>query len=733
MSDTPVPTDRAVALGPLPLEEFGRHFFPKAPAGPLVRGLHRLLTAIPSEQAPLAERLAWLERLGTWLRPRLELLPSLGGAKDAARTGRLRVLVQVLRQTPEWRQRVAALVRSVLGETSGFTLLCETGLPAQPGFLGEAADRLSKRFLPAPPDDQDLAQLVERVFPEAEDADWLEQIPPELTSELATLLAEGRDPFARLRGEMADAVAVIATRIAALGLADDVRDRSPSTHVRESPFLNLPRACDRVLAAEAGEAREAARAGAHRVVGDCRRTVKAVLAKLEEAGVSVDLVYRLELITRNLDRLVELLELACPPPAGAGSRHGAHLLAELVRGRAGDKTIVGLVRSNARQLARKIIERAGHTGEHYITSTRAEWHRMVSSAGGGGVLTAGTAALKFLVGWAKLPFFFDLLFSTANYAGSFVLMQLVGFTLATKQPSMTAAALAGSLKAAGKKELDPLVEMIARITRSQLAAAIGNLGMVIPAALTVDFLVRQATGAPFLDPKTAEYVVHSLHPLHSLVVLWAALTGVLLWASSVFAGWMENWAVYRRLPEAIAKHRALTRIVGPRFAERISHWFLHNVSGLAGSVSLGTLLAGVPVLGKFFGVPLSAAHVTLSTGALVFAGSAIGPYRLWETGVAGAAIGILLIGTLNFGVSFALALSVAFRAREVDNADRVRLVRAVLDRFRKTPLDFVRPPREEPPPLPAAAVLSPEEPAAPVDLVAPEPIPVPVPVPERRE
>ena len=60
-------------------------------------------------------------------------------------------------------------------------------------------------------------------------------------------------------------------------------------------------------------------------------------------------------------------------------------------------SILALVRANMQLLARKIIERAGQTGEHYITVSRGEYWKMLASAGGGGVLTAGTAALKFFV------------------------------------------------------------------------------------------------------------------------------------------------------------------------------------------------------------------------------------------------------------------------------------------------------------------------------------------------
>src|SRR4029450_6332476 len=95
-----------------------------------------------------------------------------------------------------------------------------------------------------------------------------------------------------------------------------------------------------------------------------------------------------------------------------------------------------------------------------------------------------TCVAKFLTKWGHFAPFVDGMLSACNYAGTFVTMQLLGFTLATKQPSMTAAALASSMHvSAGQRDLSGLVTMTARITRSQLAAAAGNIGMVIPTAL----------------------------------------------------------------------------------------------------------------------------------------------------------------------------------------------------------------------------------------------------------
>jgi site-specific recombinase len=342
-------------------------------------------------------------------------------------------------------------------------------------------------------------------------------------------------------------------------------------------------------------------------------------------------------------------------------------------------------------LARKIIERAGHTGEHYITSSRTEYVKMLASAAGGGVLTSGTAAAKFVIGWGHFAPFVEGIFSSVNYAGSFLLMQALGFTLATKQPSMTAAALAATLKkAAGKTEVDELVTLIARITRSQLAAAIGNVGLVIPAVLVLDYVYTMKAGHTFLDRETSMYVLHSLHPLLSGTIFYAAFTGVLLWTSSIMAGWVENWAVYRRLPEALAEHR-IQRIVGPRLTGWISRVFARNVSAIGGNTSLGVLLAMVPVFGKFLGLPLDVRHITLSTGALTLAVHSLREESL-SLGVLPAVAGIAVIGLLNFGVSFVLALLVALRAREVARGDQLKLLRAVFTRFAARPREFLLPP-----------------------------------------
>jgi site-specific recombinase len=85
--------------------------------------------------------------------------------------------------------------------------------------------------------------------------------------------------------------------------------------------------------------------------------------------------------------------------------------------------------------------------------------------------------------------------------------------------------------------------------------------------------------------------------------------------------------------------------------------------------------------------------VTLSTGSLALSASTLGPQVLATIGFWLACAGIVVVGVLNLGVSFALALWVAIRATGAGALSRRRVFRAVVARFVAAPRDFLLPPR----------------------------------------
>ncbi|MFT3840954.1 MAG: hypothetical protein QM723_28445 [Myxococcaceae bacterium] len=681
------------ALGPIGAEatlidraNFVTRFAGAQPDNACVRKLHALLTSA-DPATPLSAVSEWLEDVAVWIHDGGRL-PS-PTAEDPA-TVRLKMFLDALDDLPEQRRSLQLMVARCFAEGDAIQLFADTGLPSEAGFFSEMSKRMSLALLPEAPVMKELSRLLHRLFPTARSATWFEQLPEPMLRRLFGVLAVPTgDALEPLRRSMREASVLLSTRVSAAGLHDELRERLPVPSLSASPFLGLPRAVQKWVDNQTAETDLAVK----EALAACRKAVQQVHESFNQTGISLDLVYQLESISRMIDRLYKLVTVSSPQrPQGSELR----LLHALVRGGVRDRSLKELWRTNSKLLARRVIERVGHGGEHYITSTRAEQHEMVDSAGGGGAITGLSVLLKFVLMAAGLPPLIDGLAIGLNYASAFIAMQLTHSTLGTKQPAMTAAALAGVIHENANSEepdLEPLAEMVARTIRSQLAAFLGNFGLCIPVVIGIDLLVRLITGHHFFNVNQANAIVAKHHPFLSPTLIYAACTGVFLWSASVVAGTVENWVVVRQLPEAIASNRLLRSVFGAKRAASFSAWFLDNVSGLAGNFFFGMTLGMMPFLASLIGLPLEVRHFTFVTGQLAFAGMALGPFGCFTPQFAAGVSSIILVGTMNFAVSFSLAMFVALRAREVGALGHMRLASAVGRRFLKAPLDFIRAPK----------------------------------------
>ncbi|MDZ4677969.1 MAG: gliding motility protein [Oligoflexia bacterium] len=654
-------------------------------------------------ETTLLERIIWLESLVDWIRASTQLPTEFETSTGQFQNARIRFLLQVLDRHHDWKKTVSENFRAILEETSGVQLFCQTGLVQEKGFFSEAATRILKVILPTPPHDKDLAELFNQIFKHKDDAAWITSLSPDVLNQIIALInfeaLQSEDIFMNLKYSMTEALLILGSNNASLGLSHEIRQRLPqSFRIVQSPFILLNQSLVETVKnmhtmPDGPEILQLADRS-HKHIENCRQLILGVFDQLEKSGVSVHLVYNLETLLDSLNRIDKLLKLLVTNSTSNSMSLVISFMADLAHQSAMNRTLSDLIYSNLHLLSRKIIERTGDSGEHYITKTKSEYFHMLLSAMGGGLLTVGTTVFKFGINKLKLPLFFEGLFSWINYSGSFILMQTFQFTLATKQPSMTASALAGKLtQLQDSQKVDEFIDEVARITRSQFAAILGNLGLVIPGAIAVDFLNVQLAGNHIINYEYANYVLESLHPYKSFTIPLAALTGALLWLSSMASGWLENWIVYRQLPAAISRHRRLTELFGEKTCQRLSHWFSYNVAAFGSNVSLGFLLAFTPIIGRFFGLPLDVRHVTLSTGAMTFAVCSLYDSRLPYTSLTWALVGIFFVGILNFGVSFALALGVAVRARNVNQSRFKQLLKASLKRIRQNPGQFLLPPK----------------------------------------
>ena len=375
-----------------------------------------------------------------------------------------------------------------------------------------------------------------------------------------------------LRADLEDAMVQLADRICVVGSNREVRARLRKVAFRELPFQKLTPAVETLLARrEAGAplSELAPEFNVVRGVADaCDRAVDEVIARLEKTGVSTALVYDIERLRAQVQRLELLLEAWSAPVLTAERK--VSILAELVRQNHARRGARELCRQNLHLLTRRIVERNAETGEHYVARNGREYADMLRSAAGGGVILGVTTFLKLLLAKLVLAEFFQGAFFGLNYAVSFVLVQLCGFSVATKQPATTAPALArrmSELHTAAQREA--LVDEVVFLIRSQIASVFGNLALVIPATWILDVLWHGLTGGHIVNEHKAELILGTVAPW-SGCWFFAMFTGVLLWLSSLFAAWVDNWFVLHQLGPALAQHRGLQRCFGPTRARRLA-------------------------------------------------------------------------------------------------------------------------------------------------------------------
>lgn len=657
--------------------------------------LDSLLVAA-KDNKKLEDILQWLVKLIRWIRHdgSLDLQPQIESKRIPLL--QLKYLFMVLDRNPEWKKDVAFKLRTVVQKVSGLELYTETGLPKGTKLWSELVDRLMIKVLPTPALDQELSYLFWELFPDQDDPLWLASMDGATFGKILELfyfeVGEDEKDWNRLRSDLEDALDYLVIQVRAIGLSPEIRNRLDKTNFRDSAFFDLLHGYENfVQARQLHDMQKVAETTTNfrMIIWKSRRELVEVHNHLDQYGVSVDLVFQMAKVNIYLSRIDNFLDILFSEKIDHEKVMG--LFSRLVAENQDLRRIGSLVSQNISLLARKVAERAAETGEHYITRTKEEYRDMLQSAAGGGAIMAVTVYIKFGIVSLGLAGFMEGFLASMNYAASFVIIHLVGFTIGTKQPAVTAPALAAKMKDIETDQgIQELVTEIMHLVRSQVASVLGNILLVVPMVILIDVIFLLLFGHHLVSVEKAQYS-YKAADIFGPSILYAAFTGVLLWLSSLIAGWADNWYALNSLRKRLARSSSLRAIFGSRGAAGIASFLEHNISGLFGNISLGFFLGMSPVIMKFVGIPLDIRHVTISSGNLASAVSVLGTDFIKTWDFWRAFLGVISIGIVNVTVSFGLALLVAIKARSINPPQRRAIRKAVQKRFISNPLSFLIP------------------------------------------
>lgn len=636
-----------------------------------------------------------------------EIRPHRANDFESARRT-LQALCHILSTQPDLR---ANLRKGLIILNRGYRhseLYTSTGILPNTSFGDEALRRIGHTFLPDVLDPDLLRTVLRRVFHKPGDKHWVIGVGEDAWLQLLEALRFDETPASTTLpnaiAEILRSLRVLSYWIAAFGMEPELLRLEPSLETYESPFVTQNNELTAYIDAypETWRKPEAQNIDEKhlRVLHDqCREVIERVRKHAARDGTSIRLTYhlkRLQQLIRRSDQLLDILADLQDDPDGATAYPAiVRLFSRLVHDECQRNNLQQHWRQNVELIALRVTDNAGQAGEHYITESREEYWSMARSAMIGGCIIAFMACFKILLGKAEMPPLTGALAFCLNYGLGFCLIHILHGTVATKQPAMTANAIAASIGETGGKlrNIDTLTDLIARTVRSQIVAILGNICIAIPLAGLIAYIALGVSGEHFVSPEKATHLYEEQSLIHSGAVFYAAIAGVCLFLSGLISGYYDNYAAYNRVPERILQLGWPKRLFGEARMHRVSTYVGNNLGSLAGNLFFGFLLGGVTIFGVLFGLPIDIRHVAFSSAfvGIAYVGLDFAPdihLLVW------AALGVAAIGVVNLTVSFALALNVALRARQIPEAQWRLIAGSVLRHLMQHPRDFFLPPKK---------------------------------------
>ena len=626
---------------------------------------------------------------------------------------RFAVLIASIEADAGSRAALRSCLLALLENRKQVSFFADSGILPNSGFFSELWRRIVQRFLPAIKEPGYLRDAVQLVFHRRKDYEWFDAIDEVDKLRLWRALdfdASANHPAVQhTLNQMLDAADVLATRIGAMGLEPELVRLHPRIEERGSPVLalalethDLSKSYRAYLAG--GELPTEDERQLDVLIGQCRDVLTRVRSRAAAVGTSLGLTYLLRRLEQSLLRLELIAHLLALRHRETGAPQterselatlAIELIGDVVQGEGLRQQIRGHVSRTVGLLALRVTDNASRAGEHYITATREEYFTMWRGAMGAGFVVGFMALLKVVSAKATLaPLGYALAYAL-NYSCGFMLIHVLHWTLATKQPAMTASTIAGVIgEIRGRmKDVERLATLVTDLVRSQIAAILGNVLIAIPTAMALAALVSMVMGTPLLDPSKARGILTDISPIDSLALPHAAVAGVCLFLGGLISGYFDNLAAYERIRERIAQTHWLERLLGAPRLSRFAEYLDNNLGALAGNFFLGFMLAGAGTIGFLTGLPLDVRHVTLASAQFGLSLVSLG-FEIDLITLAKCLAGIALIGMTNLVVSFALALWVALRSRGIAFTQSGALLVSLLGRLKNNWKSFVWPDKQ---------------------------------------
>jgi site-specific recombinase len=405
-------------------------------------------------------------------------------------------IIELLKSDEKLANRFSFEVKSIFRLEGFCYVLSSSNIQLHGSFWQEFSSKVRAKILPKLNSTNAFKYRLQKLFNFDLDSQWLAKITKEQLRQLTDIafsIKEENDN--QIEEAVSIAIRLVSHKIAALGIENRMVIRYQNPLVHQNQFMQLPHSVDSFLEIyKSGIGAEQSKDNVRAHLDKLRRHLQDVLDASEIQGTDIQKTFLVSKTRQLIDRLENLC--VCLQPGNQDADLAIHRIAQdIVEEEYSSQNFRGFFKSNLKTLSLRVSEHTSHTGEHYIASGLREYSKFLYAAIGAGFIVSILVFFKAWLHMTHLPLFWEAMVYSLNYVLGFVLIQVFHFTLATKQPAMTAPAMASKIKDIGVKDneggqaIEDFVDEVTHLVRSQVVAVFGNVLMVVPCVLLVNVLV----------------------------------------------------------------------------------------------------------------------------------------------------------------------------------------------------------------------------------------------------
>jgi site-specific recombinase len=577
--------------------------------------------------------------------------------------------------------------------------LTEANILSENAFIPELKKRILNKVLPPVVNEKTIWFMIDNVsLRPKKDLEFFHNLPENEIDEFFTLL--GISDFIirpNVKKEMLFAMNILSWRVTGAAMEVEVVRMAPEYRNFDNPFLALQNELED-LAEELEknpelqlDSKDSRYKQIKIYVEQCLEFVSIAFKNSSKYGISGKINQSLLKIRQQVQRIYEIVQLLVIDNERDVLINSKQLVFNILRYKSHKNNISDLINDSTRMISHLITNHTAETGAHYITSTRKEYMTMFFKASGGGIIVGALCVLKLLYGYIPGSDFSHAFLYSMNYAMGFIMIYLMGFTLATKQPAMTAATMTKVLAEEGnnKSNHTEFAHLVSKLFRSQFIAFVGNVLLSFPIALLIIYGL-DVFFSHNLAVEKSDKLLKDLDPFKSKAILHASIAGFYLFISGIISGNIGNNSVFYQIPERIAKNLSIRELFGKKFAKGLSKYYAKNWPGIVSNFWFGVFLGATAPVGLFFGLDLDIRHITFAAGnfAIGLYGKdfSVDSYTFWISFIT-----VFLIGFFNFLVSFSLSMFLAFRSRKLNFGQVSEIYKEIFKYMIRNPLKFFFP------------------------------------------